>query len=282
MELTPKQIEEMEQLARDTLMGFCNAHPQPLAIPAGWYRSWIDLPERKSGKMTVEHYIKKDSTPIIGHRQALLRGVPPATAKIGPDGLKVTQLCENGGVWMSDLPEELFQIEEAIAGFQPEGDVLVGGLGLGLLATRLDQMTEVASVTVIEKSKDVIKICTPEDSGITTVHGDIFKFLKSNHTAYDCYMLDTWAGTNESTYWSDVFRQRRMIRNRFGARPKIWCWAEDIMRGQVGGVINRQSQFDHWYYTGIPAMSKDEMTWFFDQVGSKAWEKKYGHLPFKG
>lgn len=54
------------------------------------------------------------------------------------------------------------------------------------------------------------------------------------------------------------------------------------MRGQVGSVITRQSQTDHWYYKGIPMMEGEELTWFFDQVGSKEWERKFGKLPFKG
>lgn len=244
-------------------------------IAPRFYRSPIALPERSSGDLSVVHHTLTGSVSIIGMRQGFLTGRHAIACKLSAP-LRVHQLVDKErGVWMTDLPEELFQIATALHEVQPFGRVLVGGLGLGILAKTLYQQAEVASVTVIERSADVIALCASPE--YTVFRDDILRFLTNTFGRFDCYMLDTWQGTNEATYWDTVLPLRRAIRNRHGSLPKVWCWAEDIMRGQVRRALQRPHR--SWYYKHLPTpMTLGAANWFLRNVGTKSWEKRYGAL----
>ncbi len=265
-----------------------------------WYKSPIDLPEKTIGKFSVKHRVVTGTTPVIGMRQAYTRGVKPLNAKLD-EPLLIHELCERQQIWMTDLPEELNQIEEMLYTVKPQGEVLVGGLGLGIVAKRLTEIPGVTGVTVVEKSKEVIKLCA---NGVyDTVHSDIMKYLTSDrlHQApFDFYLLDTWGGTGEAEWWNTVMPLRRAIRNRWGSKPVVHCWAEDIMLGQVKRSLviddmKREMLRLHnatpgkkkmtlqdcrtWYHKYFPVnMTPAQADWFLKNVGTAAWEKKYGKM----
>lgn len=267
-----------------------------------WYKSPIDLPERTIGKFSIKHRVVTGKTPVVGARQAYTRGLRPLNAKLS-EPLLVHELHEGGhGLWMTDLPEELNQIEEMLHTVKPQGRVLVGGLGLGIVAERLAILG--CDVTVVERSRAIIKLCATSP-GYTTVCDYIEAFLKGNHprhqTPYDFYLLDTWCGTSEATWWGNVMPLRRAIRNRWGSKPIIHCWAEDIMLGQVQQSLvidemkkemlrlhnadtNNKKKFTlqdcrRWYYKYFPVdMTPAQANWFLENVGTKAWEHKYGKM----
>lgn len=270
-----------------------------------WYKSPIDLPEKTVGKFSVRYRIVKGTTPVIGARQAYTRGIPPMNAKLG-EPLLIHELHEKDhGLWMTDLPEELNQIEEMLCNVAPYGRVLVGGLGLGIVAKRLTEIVGVKSVTVIEKSHDVIKLCA--NGNYTTICSDIMAYLtdhRVHQSPFDFYLLDTWGGTNESTWWGEVMPLRRAIRNRWGTKPVIHCWAEDIQLGQVKRALviddmKKEMLRLHnaevgkkkvtlqdcrtWYYKHFPVNTTEKQAdWFLENVGTKAWEKKYSKIVDKG
>lgn len=243
-----------------------------------FYQSPIHLPPGKSGDFEVAHVFKSGEVPIIGWRQGLLRGKRPTMAKVHM--LRVTQLLEEGGVWMTDQPEELQQIAEAIVEAKPKGSVLIGGLGLGILATVVAQLPGVDRVVVVEQSPDVIKLCSPRLSNVAVVEADIDAYLlgcNRTRTSFDTHMLDTWRGTSESTWWEEVMPLRRRIRNGPAARSaRVWCWAEDIMLGQcMRAAVGQGGR--NWYYRALPFdPDRREIVRFFTTVGSNAWEKRYG------
>lgn len=242
-----------------------------------WYRSPIDLPERVIGKARISHRTLKpgDTVPIVGMRQALMRGMRPVNGVVD-QATRVHELShDDHGVWMTDMPEELNQIGELLDTFSPTGDVLVGGLGLGILAATLASRPDVDSVTVVEIDRDVIALCSRP--GYEVINRDIAKYLGSTCVRHDSYLLDTWQGTNEGTWWSRVMPLRRIIRQRWGKEPTIHCWAEDIMREQIHRSLTTKSP--HWYYEGLPMpMSLRDATRFMRDVGSVTWEQKYGDI----
>lgn len=245
-----------------------------------WYPSPIKLAEATSGAMSIRHRIIKvgGEVRIIGMRQAILRGYAPVSGRVEKEPLVIHELVEKhdggDGIWMTDLPEELNQIGEMLFHVNPKGRVLVGGLGLGIAAKTVAEWPGVAEVVVVERSPDVVKLCAHPDAYLT-VESDIKDFLKTHGDPYDFFLLDTWAGTNEGTWWEDVMPLRRIIRNRWGARPRIHCWAEDIMRGQLHRTLT--STVPHWYYKHLPVpMSGAHAHAFIRNVGLPAWEKQYG------
>lgn len=241
-----------------------------------WYSSPIDLPERQKGTMRVRHSIIPigEELNIVGMRQAFLRGASPVRGKTAQP-LRVHELIEEGhGLWMTDLPEELNQIAEMLYDVRPQGRVLVGGLGLGIVATALLARPNVRDVLAIERSQDVVDLC--RQPGYRVHVGDLLQYLEgAEQEPFDYYLLDTWQGTNECTWFKEVLPLRRAIRRRHGKRPVVHCWAEDIMLGQI--LRSLEHARPHWYYSYLPTlMQPAERRWFVRNVGLPSWEKKYG------
>lgn len=240
------------------------------------YLSPIDLPERTHRKFSIRHRYTKlgERIPIIGARQALLRD-QKTTVVIPKEPIKIHELVEDGhGVWMTDQPEELNQIEEMLCTVRPVGRVLVGGLGLGIVAKRLTQIQWIDEVVVIERSRDVINLC--KSAGYKTICSDITKYLLRCKKPFDCYLLDTWAGTGEVTWWNTVLPLRRLIRNLWGPKPIIHCWAEDIMWGQIKPKLTG-SYPPHWHYKDpFRKMNEKEADYFLTGAGLPEWGLKYG------
>jgi hypothetical protein len=248
---------------------------QPLAIRPAYYPSPIDLPEKRVGKVTIAHRMVSGSSPIVGMRQALNRGINPVTLKIGPEPLLIHELRhDDHGVWMTDLPEEMFQIAEMLTVVSPSKKVFVGGLGLGIMATLMRDRPGVTDVTVAEIDPDIIEACRVD--GVNILQGDVNEILRQvGH--HDFFLLDTWQGTSELTWWSEVMPMKRIIRQRFGSGPVVHSWAEDIMIGQVVSTIVN-GNVKAWYYKHLPIMNEQEATRFCWNVGTPQWEKKYGSL----
>lgn len=242
-----------------------------------WFQSPLNLPEGKSGKVSITHRIipAGEEVPVVGMRQAVLRGIRPVVAR-PTEPLRVHQLVhEERGMWMTDLPEELNQIGELMFTVAPQGRVLVGGLGLGILAHACATRLGVDQVVVVEIDPDVIKLC--KGFGYDVVQADIAEFLRTTDERFDYYLLDTWQATNESAWWREVMPLRRIIRQRQGKAGVIHCWAEDIMLGQIMRSLTTKPP--HWFYTGLPVpMSQQVADRFVRDVGLPGWEKKYGAI----
>ena len=238
-----------------------------------WYASHIDLPARSLGKMRVSHKIVKGSTPIVSMRELVTRGAHPLRALLKKP-LRYHELSEDSrGVWMTDLPQELNQAQEALFHMPPFGKVLIGGLGLGILPAYVCDFPDVSAVTVVEISHDVIKL-TAVPGRYKVAYADITEYLRIC-PEFDCYYLDTWTGTSETEWWDKVLPLRRIIGQRFGCKP-IWCWAEDIMLGQCRLSAWRQ-RGRFWHYKILsPRASRETVRKFFDDIGLPQWERRYG------
>lgn len=243
------------------------------------YKSPISLPAARSGPVRIEHvdYTPGEKLPVIGMRQAIVRGISPTFFEVD-EPLRIHELWhDEHGMWMSDRPEELNQIGEMLSTLVPYGKVVVGGLGLGILALTLAERRGVQAVTVIEQDPNVIKLCARRDKYLV-LQDDIMAFIKDSKVRADYYLLDTWQGTSESTWWEHVMPLKRAIRKKWGKLAVIHCWAEDIMWGQIRQSILLGNQFGRsWYYKCLPAkMSEGEARSFFNNVGTAWWEIKFG------
>lgn len=243
-----------------------------------WYPSPINLREGKSGKVKLTRVVKPigEELSVVPMREALLRGRRPAKI-ILEKPMVIHELSEEGnGVWMTDLPCELNQAIGAINFIKPEGSVLVGGLGLGILPAYLSKYDRVENVTVVEKNKNVINLCANHNI-YDVVQCRIERFLAETDQRFDAIFLDTWQGQSESTFWHEVFPLRRLVQKRFGA-VSLWCWKEDEFMAQAYTSL-RSHPGTHWFHTKLRTpMSKDEATSFLTEVGLPDWEKRYGAL----
>lgn len=209
------------------------------------YLSPLNIPKGRSGKWSIEHDIIPALTPIqeVSHRTALFRGIHPKKTTFDFP-LKIHILKNNGGIVMSDSLQERFDHEFIVNAIS--GKVLVGGLGLGYVASLLDRKKEVTEITIVEKSKDVIKLVASHLhlKKLKRIYNqDIYKLLKNNKEHYDYIYIDIWTGTGEATLIEHVLPLRKLCRPFVSSSKRIICWQEDVMRGQVKFALRNRLMF---------------------------------------
>ena len=79
------------------------------------------------------------------------------------------------------------------------GDVLIGGLGIGLIIKAIEDNPLVTSITVIEKNQRVIDLIVPQsnfNSKVSVILGDIHTFKPTKK--YHSILLDDWTTAQEN------------------------------------------------------------------------------------
>ncbi len=111
------------------------------------------------------------------------RGVPAGSYK---------RLMRGGTCVMSNTPDEIRDFMPFV--YKAKGNVLINGLGLGVLLTKLLSMPEITSITCIEASEDVIKLVSPyfNDARLTIIHGDAYAYTPPKGVKYDAVWHDIW------------------------------------------------------------------------------------------
>lgn len=108
---------------------------------------------------------------------------------------------EGGGIWMSDTPME--QDALRMTTLLAYGDVLIIGLGLGLLPTLIRMKNRahrvVKHITIVEKEKDIAelvydKIKWAKTSLAVNEGKEFLKYCRDNNEKFDFIYIDVWAG----------------------------------------------------------------------------------------
>ena len=102
---------------------------------------------------------------------------------------------KTGHTWMSDTPAEYYSMWELTARtVGPE--VLVGGLGLGLLALLLAQQQTIAKITVVENEPDVVALVQKYmPAKVEVIIGDFLDVtpkLEYSGRHFDTVIADIW------------------------------------------------------------------------------------------
>jgi hypothetical protein len=246
-------------------------------------RSPVSLPEGKEGNVEVKHTLRKNFE-IVSTRETLLTGKEPLSVQLA-EPITVHLLFEDNLLWIADWPIEVRQHREALERMRPRGHVLVGGLGLGIMACLLAEHPEVEHVTAVEIAPEVSRLCNPHRSNVEIITMDLRDYLRSlDEWEFDSAFIDIWRDTSEGAWWEEVLPIRRIIGKQFGpwVGGDVQYWAEDIMLGQVGKRLLRETQ-PHWYYVEelrLPMTTK-RARWFIANAGTPAWERKYGQYLYQ-
>ena len=166
------------------------------------------------GNYEIRELEAKSKWVAVNGRNMYLTEVPCTKVDFGFP-LAFFGLFHEGGMITSNTPNEIYTQRSAFQNVN--GDVLVGGLGLGMCVHYMLRCRDVRSVTVVEISEEVIKLASPtlQGSRVEIVHGDISQYLDSlsrKPKRFDHAYLDTWSGTGEGTWMHDVvplFRRAR-------------------------------------------------------------------------
>jgi spermidine synthase len=117
------------------------------------------------------------------------------------------------------------------------GDVLIGGLGLGMVACGLLLRPRVGSLTVVEKEPDVIGLVEPQlrawaersevdATRLTVVQGDIFDWRPKRGTRYDAIYFDIWPDICTDNL-KDITRLHQAFKNYKRRGGWMASWMQD-------------------------------------------------------
>ena len=94
---------------------------------------------------------------------------------------------------MSNTPDEIRDHRVFI--HQAKGDILINGLGLGVILEILLPKPEVTSITVIEKDPEVISLVAPyfkDEKKLTIINADALEYTSPKGKRYNAVWHDIW------------------------------------------------------------------------------------------
>ena len=122
-----------------------------------------------------------------------------------------------------------------------KGDVIIFGLGLGLIIFPLLEDEEVTSITVIDNSIDIINNIGPiiknydVNDKLTIIQGDAFTYYQQlNDVKFDIMYFDYW-NIVDSTIYNDMETLKELYKNNIKDTGQIMYWCEDLF---TNGIIN--------------------------------------------
>jgi len=190
------------------------------------------IPEGESGDFSIQHCTTTTGPP------SWLNYVNYKSLTGGP----YTVLCQkfNGSPWMNIMQDsEAEYTEHDWLLSRMSGDILLGGLGIGMIHIPLLESSDVTSVTVVEKYQDVIDLVwddCPKDERFTLVHDDIHTWDPDSTdglptTSWDVGWFDTWltmdSDSNNNVITSDMYKT--MMQDKYGSMVTEiggWDWPE--------------------------------------------------------
>jgi len=156
------------------------------------FSHWSSSPKATpllNGNFMVERFMVDPSEAEILNR-SFEENCPFPLSKVAPG--QYTKLTYYGAAIQVDLVPMM----EMVAGFveAAHGDVLVTGLGLGLMGPMLVQNPNVKTITFMEYEPAITKLVEPRmqgDKPITVIFGDARQALQVP-VFYDCVFHDLW------------------------------------------------------------------------------------------
>ena len=155
-----------------------------------------------------------------------------------PEG-RYARLRVNGELMMTNTRME--QITNFSVVQKARGNVLVAGLGLGMILVPILAKPEVETVTVVEKYRGVIDIVAPKfrdkqdpsaiDRKLSIVHADIMEWTPPKGLKWDTIYGDIWPTVCVDNL-TEVSRFNRKFRSRLAPGGWRGCWMEDTLRYQ--------------------------------------------------
>lgn len=140
-------------------------------------------------------------------------------------------VMENGRIWMTVTPNEIHTIRPAAE--SSRGKVLAYGLGLGYYAFHALRNPEVTSVTVVERSREVIELFErhllpgfPRREALRIICADAFAYAKNTapQEHYDTVFTDLWHDAGDGL---PLYRRMKALET---PGPRYLYWIEKTLR----------------------------------------------------
>lgn len=141
-------------------------------------------------------------------------------------------VLENGNEWMTLTPVDLDTCDNAIE--KAHGNVITFGLGLGYYAYMVSEKEEVDSITVIEKSENVIRLfkkhILPQFSHsekLKIICADAFEYAEFEMPKrnFDYAFVDTWRDASDG---APMYERMKKL-ERFNPKTEFSYWIENFL-----------------------------------------------------
>lgn len=138
----------------------------------------------------------------------------------------IVTLLEDNDVWMTDSQLEIESIQGAI--ITAKGDVLIGGLGIGLLPTFIKHKKGVKSITIVELHQEVIDLIFPyvKTDKMIVIRDGIIHYLSTTSNKYDFIHVDIWGTITAPLKDIDTIREK--AKPCLKPNGIIWCWLQEL------------------------------------------------------
>jgi len=174
----------------------------------GWRTIASKIPEMQKGKFKVAKRLIKagsmlDMHGVFGYDKCFF--LKDSVITVLYEG-ELDPARDPKGVWMSDSPFEYYSMWEFVARTKPSR-VLVGGLGLGILANLLALRSDIESIKVIEISKEVIEMISPYlNPKVHVIQGDFLRVvhdLEMKDEKFDTVIVDIFKNGDDIELYED-------------------------------------------------------------------------------
>lgn len=180
----------------------------------------VNIPENISGNWKVEYFSVSEQDAKMFNLRLLINRQSYREIKPG----NYTKLTCNGEIIMSDTPAEVKDHSEIIQ--KAKGEVLINGLGLGVVVQACLNKNEVEHLTVIEISKDVIDLVglyylNKYNERLTIIQTNALTYIPPKGERYNAVWHDIW-----NNICTDNWEQYKILHRKYGHKcdwQGSWC-----------------------------------------------------------
>jgi len=160
----------------------------------------------------------------------------------------------NARIWMSDTPMEQRTNTEFVE--KAHGDVLIAGLGMGMVLHAILNKKEVSSVTVLELELDLIKLIEPyvKHPKLKIIHADAYEWCKTpKKIKFNCVWLDIWPFICVDYYFEMVELEKSyrklMVSKQKDPNRFIGSWSKELVEGDAKKMLKRRREYKNLFGT---------------------------------
>jgi hypothetical protein len=193
------------------------------------------LPEAVSGVASVKHFTVSNQDSAFTAIRAIQH--PGAYVSEG----SYCQLLVGRTLMMTDTDMEK-RSNRGVVG-HAQGNVLIAGLGLGMVLLPILEKPEVTSVTVIEKYDDVVKLVEPSirtasgknGSKLKVLVADIFEWEAPKGEKWDTIYFDIWPDI-----CTDNLKDMEKLHRKFAKRKNPGAWMDSWQKDYLKSLKRRE------------------------------------------
>lgn len=179
------------------------------------------VPAGKLGIAEIRHVVVSSKDAATSLIRSMVTGNSMEALSEGA----ICQLYVGGTLMMSDTPMERKTNRDVV--LKARGEVLISGLGLGMILIPILKKPEVTRVTVLEQSQDVIDLVGPHfrNPRLTLVCADVFTYRPPHGKRYNTIYHDIW-----SMQSTDTLKEMSRLHRKYGHYLAVGGWQESWRR----------------------------------------------------